>query len=63
MSLVYGDISSTKKDEIANEIKLNTTSFKAARLCIIAVDNMDPKTWLHVLQGLTLHISEYYLKV
>jgi len=48
MSLVYGDISSSEKSKIADEITLNTTNFKADRLCIVNADNLDPKTWLHV---------------
>jgi len=44
----HGDISSSEKSKIADEITLNTANFKADRLCIVNADNLDPKTWLHV---------------
>jgi len=48
MSLVCGNIPSEQKNEIAEEIKLTTNSFKVDRLCVINANSMDPKTWLHV---------------
>jgi len=48
MSLVYGNMSTKEKNEIADEIKLTTNSFKADRFCLVNTDDFNPKTWIHV---------------